>query len=215
MPKEIGVIGLGLFGLSLCLTLKELGHRVVALERDEGLVQRHSNALDTIYSGDATDKSVLEQLRFQDLDQVVVGVGSMDSSIMIVLNLQELKAANIIAKANTSQHATVLERLGVRQVVQPQAEIARHLGHQIHSPGLLDYLPVGGGTLLQQAVVDKWAGSSLADLKLPSEYGVMVVAEKKARDHDFHFVPDPMAPLEAGTELLLIGPAKKILRLRT
>lgn len=214
MRKEIGVIGLGKFGLTVALTLKELGHRVVALEQNSILVQRFSHELDAVFSGDATDKSVLEQLRFQDLDQVVVGVGSsMESSIMIVLNLQDLKIANLMAKAATDQHALVLGRLGVRQVVQPEVEIARQVAHQINSPGLLDFLSLGGGTLLQKAVVKKWAGRTLADLKLPGEHRVMVVAEKDHSDRDFRFVPSPLTPLVEGTELLLIGPAAKILEL--
>lgn len=211
MHKEVGVIGLGKFGLSAALTLTELGHRVVALELNETMVQKTSHDLDAVFNGDARDKTVLEQLRFQDLDTVIVSVGgSMECSIMIVLNLQELKIRNLIVKAATPQHATVLKRLGVRRVIQPEAEMARQIAHQINSPGLLDFIALGEGVMLQKVAVKKWAGRCLAELKLPSQEGIIVVAVREAGGRDFKFVPDPLAVLAPGTELLLIGPAAKV-----
>lgn len=211
MRKEIGVIGLGKFGLTVAGVLTELGHRIVALEQNEAVSQRVSHDFDAVFSGDATDKNVLEQLRFQDLDMVVVSIGgSMESSIITVLNLLELGVKDMVVKAATSQHAIVLKRLGVTHVVQPEMEMARQTAHKIVSPGLLDFLPLGGGTLLQKVTVSKWAGRTLADLKLPGEHGIMAVAEKAGDDTDFRFVPDPSSLLEEGMELLLIGPAAKI-----
>ncbi len=212
--KEVGVIGLGKFGLEAALTLTRLGHRVVAVDQDAARVQRVSQDLAAVYQGDATDQGLLEQLRFQDFDLVIVSIGeSMEASILISLNLIDLHVKRLIVKATGPQHSQVLQRLGVQQVVQPEMETARRLGHQIHSPGLLDFLSLGGGTILQQVVVKKWNGRTLADLKLPSERGVMAVAEKRPADADFRFVPDPRRPLEAGDQLLLIGPARKMLEI--
>ena len=214
MRKEIGVIGLGKFGLPLARTLTGLGHRVVALERSEEVVQRISNELDAVFSGDATDKGVLDQLRFRDLDTVVVSVGdSMERSIMVVLNLLELNVKNLMVKAANPQHATVLRRLGVSQVIQPEMEMAHQTAHQINSPGLLEFLALGGGAMLKKVAVKKWAGRSLAELGLPADYGVIAVAGKAREDRDFKFVPDPQKTLAEGTELLLIGPAAMILNL--
>ncbi len=212
--KEVGVIGLGKFGLEVAATLTELGHRVVALDRDRDRVHRVGQDLAAVYAGDATDKSVLDQLRFQDLDQVVVSIGeSMEASILISLNLMDLKVRHLTVKASSPQHSTVLQRLGVHQVIRPEVETARRLAHQIHSPGLLDFLSLGGGALLQQVTVRKWAGKTLAELMLPAGWGIMAVAEKHQNDRDFHFVPDPRTPLTAGDELLLIGPARKMLEI--
>ncbi|MDL2321604.1 TrkA family potassium uptake protein [Desulfosarcina sp. OttesenSCG-928-B08] len=212
--KEVGVIGIGKFGFSLAQTLTELGHRVVGLDQDTDRVQRLSHDLAAVYSGDATDKSVLEQLRFQDLDTVVVSIGnSMESSILTVLNLLDLNVRELIVKAGSPQHAIVLRRLGVHQVVQPEMEIARQTAHRINNPGLLDFLTLGGGTLLQTVTVKKWAGKTLMELNLPTDHGIMAVAEKNKGDHDFSFVPFPRKVLEEGGQLVLIGPAAKIMAL--
>lgn len=212
--RDYGVIGLGQFGLEAARTMTELGYNVLALDKDADRVQRAAQTLGAVYSGDATDKKVLDQLRFQDLDCVVVGTGhSMETSILISLNLMDLKVKQLIVKSSSAEHSLVLQRLGVHQVIQPEMEAARRLAHQLGNPGLLDLLSLGGGTMLKQVTVKKWAGQALAELQLPSRHSVMAVAEKRAASPDFSLVPDPLTPLEEGQKLLLIGLAKKVMSL--
>ena len=109
---DVGVIGLGKFGLELALTLSHLGHNVVGLDNDEERVKMAQDDLPTVYRGNATDPMVLKQLRFEDLDTVVVSVGdSMESSLLIVLGLQELNVRNIHVKANSLEYQKILNRL--------------------------------------------------------------------------------------------------------
>lgn len=56
---EIGVIGLGKFGLRMATTLVSLGHTVVGIDQAEGPVQRAEEALDSVYKADATNIAVL------------------------------------------------------------------------------------------------------------------------------------------------------------
>lgn len=212
--REYGVIGLGQFGLETARTIVGLGHGVLALDASAERVQRASQELPAVYGGDATDRKVLDQLRFQDLDGVVVSTGrSMETSILISLNLMDLKVKQLIVKSAGPEHSLVLRRLGVHQVIQPELEAARRLAHQLNNPGLLDLLSLGGGTMLKRVTVKKWSGRALADLRLPSDHSVMAVAEKRAANRDFVLVPDPKTPLEEGQELLLVGQAKKVMDL--
>lgn len=212
--KEIGIIGLGKFGLQMGITLTSLGHMVIGLDIQEDKIKKADGQLEAVYQGDATIPETLLQLRFQDLDHVVVSVGrSMEDSILITLNLQEMQARQLIVKASSAQHAKVLDKLGVFQVVQPEREAAIQTANRLHNPGMLDFLPHGGGMLLQQVVVEQWTGKSLSELSLPVENKVMVVASKTAPENDFVFVPDPMRPFEKGEILMLIGKPDDILKL--
>ena len=203
---EIGVIGLGKFGLQIATTLTELGNRVIGLDASETRIRMAENIIARVYRGDATDKVVLDQLRFQDLDTVVISVGnSMETSILAALNLHDLHVKNIVAKATSPEHRQVLLRLGVHQVVQPEIDVAIQTAHKMHLPGMLDFLPVGGGVLLQEIAVDKWSGKALAELDLTNNHGVMVIAKKTPDSNEFKFVPDPKAILQKGDMLILIG----------
>lgn len=213
---DIGVIGLGKFGLRFGATLTELGHDVIGIDADPARARASQDVLTQAYVADATDKAALEQLGFQDLDTVAVSVGgSMETSILATLNLQEIGVRNIIAKASSPAHRKVLERIGAHQVIQPEADVAMHTAYKLSNPGLLDFLPIGEGVLIQERVVDAWAGKSLLDLNLREGSGVLVAAVSRGHDAEFRFVPNPKVPFEKGDKLLLIGNRKAVEALMT
>ena len=72
---EIGIIGLGKFGLRMATTLASLGHTVIGIDMSDARVQLAEEQLDTVYKADATSLSVLRSLHVQDLDWVVISVG--------------------------------------------------------------------------------------------------------------------------------------------
>ena len=59
---EIGVIGLGKFGLRMATTLVSLGHTVVGIDMSDAQVQRAEDALNSVYKADATNIAVLRSL---------------------------------------------------------------------------------------------------------------------------------------------------------
>lgn len=212
---EIGIIGLGKFGLPLALSLTELGHAVIALDQSELRVRHVQDILSHVYTAEATDIGVLQQLRFQDLDAVVVSVGSsMESSILVTLNLQEVGAKRIYVKAVSNEHRKVLERLGVTHVIQPEHDVATQLAHRLSNPGMLDLLPLGGGVLLQELIVNEWADKTLLDLRLSNESGVMVVAIRYAGQREYTFVPPADKPLVKGDVMVVIGKVDDVSKLR-
>jgi trk system potassium uptake protein TrkA len=211
---EIGVVGLGKFGYALAESVKELGHVAVGVDADEAMVRRAQAVLDQVFQADGTDKKVLEQLGFQNLDYVVVSIGkSMEASILVAMNLQELGVKNIWVKAISPEHEKVLKRLGVHFVVFPEQFVARQLAHRMAVPGILDYLPLGEGVLVQEVKVERWAGKSLRDLNLPATHRVQVVAVKREGESRFSFVPRPDQVLNEGDVLVLLGHAEDVLEL--
>ncbi|SIO30066.1 potassium channel family protein [Halodesulfovibrio marinisediminis] len=213
--KEVGIIGLGKFGGALAQCLSELGHTVIGVDSSASATKKTDEFLSQTYEADATDDNVLKQLRFMDLDEVVVSVGkSMEKSILIVLNLQEIGVKKMAVKAISHEHAVVLERLGVDTVIQPERDAASQYAHRIANPGMLDLLPLGGNILLQELIVDKWTGKTLIDLELTS-FGVMVVAIKKNGDTDYSFVPRADRILEKGDILVAIGKESDLLDLES
>jgi trk system potassium uptake protein TrkA len=157
--QEIGVIGLGKFGLRMATTLVSLGHTVVGIDQAEGPVQRAEEALDSVYKADATNIAVLRSLHVQDLDWVVISVGqSVEQSLSITLNVQELGGPKIWVKASNEEHKKILQRLHVNRALVPEMEAAvygrapaylsRHAGP--HSKY--------GGIAIQELRVDQWDG---------------------------------------------------------
>ena len=206
LKKEIGVIGLGKFGFCLAETLSQLGSRVIGVDMADARIKIAQEVLAQVYSADATDKAALKQLGFHDLPHVVVSIGdSMESSILITMNLKELGVPKVWVKALSLPHEKILYRLGADYVVFPERFVARQLAHKLAVPGLLNYLTLGDGIVLQEITVDKWAGKPLYELDLPNKHHIQVVAVKRSGEREFSFVPRADTVFEKGDLVVVIG----------
>ena len=204
--KEIGIVGLGKFGFGLARTLVELDCTVIGVDRSEGNVKSAQEVLTQVYQADGRDKSALKQLGFGDMPHVVVSIGnSLEASVLITLNLKELGVPQLWVKAISEDHEKILYRLGADFVVFPERFVATQLAHRIAIPGLLNYLSLGDGIVLQELTVDKWADRPLAELDLPNKYQVQVVAVKRTGAETFGFLPRADTVLRKGDVVVVIG----------
>lgn len=201
---EIGIIGLGKFGTFLGQRLMELGHTVIGIDKNETKVRRARDELSRVFQADAMDRTALEQTGFKDLSKVVVSVGdAMEASILITLNMVELGVPDVWTKAVSFQHEKVLSKIGASNVFIPERYGAHQLALRMSVPGLVEYLPVGEGLLVQQLSVDKWSGRSLRQLDLTNRHGIQVVAVRRAESKDFVYLPKADVVLTTGDELVV------------
>ncbi len=204
--REIGIIGLGKFGLQMARTLIQLGHHVVGVDENVHKVEMAQDILETVYRADATQISVLKALRFQDLDYVMVCVGNaVEKSLSVVLNLQELNVQRVWAKANSEEHRKILNRLGVHNAILPEHDAASLAAHQLCNPGMLDLIPRYGGILVQELTVDRWTDKTLMELNLISKHEVMVIGVRNAESQEYTFIPPAHTRLERGDVLIVVG----------
>jgi trk system potassium uptake protein TrkA len=114
------LIGLGRFGAAVGEQLVAQGREVMAIERDPALVQKWAGSLTHVVEADATDIETLRQLGAQEFATAVVGVGtSIESSVLITVNLVDLGVAHIWVKAITPAHGKILRRIGAHHVIFP------------------------------------------------------------------------------------------------
>lgn len=211
---EVGVIGLGKFGLELAITLRKLGHNVTGIDTSEERVKAAKPYMAQVFQADGTDQQTLEQLSFQDFNYVVVSTGdSMEASILVVLNLQEIGVNKIWVKAISEAHKKVLSRMGVDFVVFPEHFAAKQLAHKLATPGMIEYLSMGQDILIKERTVSDWAGKNLIDLNLTNNYQVQVIAIRKNGSDELNFVPKATETLEENDVLIIIGQREHIMKL--
>lgn len=208
---EIGVIGLGKFGLRIATTLASLGHTVVGIDMSEARVQLAEENLTSVYKADAANIAVLRSLHVQDLDWVVISVGqSVEQSLSITLSVQELGGPRIWVKASNEEHRKILQRLGVARAMVPEMEAAVMAAHQLTYPGMLDLIPKYGGIAVQELRVDTWDGKTLVDLNLIKRFSVMVMGIRPVGEQLFIFVPPAHTVLRRGDTLVVAGKADSV-----
>lgn len=204
---EIGVIGLGKFGLNLGKSLVELGHSVLGLDSDPDNVRRAQAVLTKVYQLDARDKRALEQVNIHSMSHVAVSVGhSMDASILISLYLKEMGVPKIWVKAISEDHEKILRHIGVDEVIFPEKYAAIQMAHRLARPGLIEHLPFERDVVIWELEVQRWAGHSLRELELPSRHGTQVIAVRHpGAGESYDFVPQAGLILREGDRLVVLG----------
>ena len=215
--RHVICLGLGTFGAAVAERLAEDKVRVTGVDRDE---ERVAELQDTLYEAlvaDATDRRTLEQLPIEKVDAVVVSLGEdFTSSILCCLHLMELNARRVFCKAINRDHAKILEKLGVSDIVFPEVEIARQLAERIAWPNVLQRLALGTGHMLVEIAVPRsLEGKTLRDADLRRRYGINVLGVKDTlRDQEFLINPDPLTRLQEDQILLVVGTPEAIDRFR-
>ncbi len=203
---QVGVIGLGKFGLSFATHLVELGHDVLGLDNNPDHIKQAQTHLTQVFLADAQEKEVLEQTGIAELEYVVVSVGdSISASAMISLFLKELKVPNVWVKASNPDHGNLLKKIGVDRVVIPEDLAAKQLADRLSHPGFIDYLPFDQDLVIQELTIDLNAGKTLRQLDLTNRYKIQVIAVRPGAGGKPSFIPSPDKALSAGDILVVIG----------
>ena len=197
------VIGLGRFGAAIALTLEKLGTQVLAIDTDPDLVQKYSGQLTHVVRADATQPEVLEQVGAGDFRIAVVGVGtSIESSVLIATNLVDLGKPVIWAKAISSAHGRILQRIGAHHVVYPEADAGKRVAHLVNGR-LMDFIEFDDDfAIVKMRPPREVQGMTLADSDIRQRFGVTVVGVKSPGKDFTYAVPETMV---AAHDLLIVS----------
>ncbi len=209
------VLGLGSFGFYIAKTLYENGQEVIAVDNDEGIIEKIKDYSTQAFVADATDKETLESIGVKEADAVIVGLGPrMEPSILSVLYLRELGIKEIVVKALNEDHQKILEVLGATEVIYPEKDIAIRTAHKIMSGNVIDFLPLAPGYSIQQiAPPPEFVGKSLKELDLRRKYGIQVIAVKEIIPEKLHLIPSGDFVIKESDMLLVVGKDEDIRRL--
>lgn len=203
---QIGVVGLGKFGLRFAMYLVDQGHDVLGLDNDPVHIKQAQAYLTQVFLADAREKEVLEQTGMAELDYVMISIGdSISASAMIAMYLKELKVPNVWAKASHSDHKKLLEKIGVDRIVIPEDLAAKQLADRLTFPGFVDRLPFDHNLVIHELIIDQWAGKTLRQLDLTNHYKIQVIAVRPEAGGKPSFIPNPNKALSAGDILVVIG----------
>lgn len=214
--KQFGVIGLGNFGYYLAVHLYRSGHEVMAIDKNQSLVQRIKDDVTRAIVADTTELETLAATGIRDMDAVVVCIGSiLGNSILTVLNLQEIGIKRIIAKALSDSHAKILQKIGVSEILFPERDQAISLAEKLHAPNMLDYLPfMEDYSIVQMAPPSAFLGKKLKDLDLINKYGIQVIAIKELIPERVHMIPTGHFMLKDSDIMIILGDNKAIEKMK-
>jgi trk system potassium uptake protein len=182
MSRQFVVIGLGRLGSAMIEGITSLGYEVLGIDTDEEVVQELSAEFPNAHlvTADATEESALHDLNVGQFDGAAVVIGeNIEAGILATANLKEMGMPFVVARAVSKLHARVLERIGADRIIEPEKDMGAQVARTMASPGVIDYVDLGGDeALIESEVPKEWVGKSLADLHLSRQSGLTVLAIK-------------------------------------
>ena len=120
--------------------------------------------------------------------------------------IHDLKVRDIYVKVISREHARVMDRMGVTDIVFPERDSAMGLANRITGSALLNYVKLGESFSIQEmGVPDRWVGKSIRELKLRQNYDINVVALDDVLTNEIVPAPDPDRLLKDSDTLMIAG----------
>ncbi len=167
------IIGLGNFGASLAIKLTEMGHEVIGVDIRSEKIDAVKDRLTFTICLDSTNPAAIKNLPVAESDVVIVAIGEDEgSSILTTALMKQHNPKRLIGRAITVLHHSVLEAMGVDEIVHPEEEAAYRLAKRLELHQIIDSFEIS----------EKY---SIYEINLPSELVGKTVAETAFRQR-FH-----------------------------
>ncbi|MGL5716666.1 MAG: potassium channel family protein [Paraclostridium sp.] len=208
--KQYIVIGCGRFGSSVATTMHLLGHQVMAIDKNDDVIQAIAEKVTHAAIVDVTDELALRSLGIGNFDVAIIAIGSdIRASIMATLIAKEMGVDQIVCKATDELQAKVLYKIGADRVVFPERDMGVRVAHNLVSNNILDHIELDPEYSIVEIVTPKeWEGKTLIELDLRANYEITVLAVKSGKN--INVTPSPEEQLKTGSILVVIGQNNKI-----
>ena len=208
--KTYAVLGLGRYGLSVAKELERNGADVIAVDRDEKIINSNAKELSYCKCADIMNIDALKSLGIENVDTVIIAMAdNFEASIMAIMFCKELGVKNIIVKCSKEIHEKIILKLGVTKVVFPEKESGVRLAKNILSAGFIDLVEVTKEiSMIELDVKKEWIGKTLIELDLRRKYSINVIAIKENEEIDTNI--DPTVKLNENMKLIVLAKTSKI-----
>ena len=208
--KSVLLIGLGRFGRHLAMQLNELGHQVMAVDKDEERVNECMPFVTNAQIGDSTNAEFLRSLGIGNFDVCFVTIsGNFQNSLETTSLLKELGANYVVSRAERDVQAKFLLRNGADAVAYPEKQLAKWAAIRYTANHIFSYIELDEQhAIIEVAVPEDWQGRSIGELDIRRKYGVNILGVKRNGKTDVNISPEII--LDGSLTLLVLGENKAL-----
>jgi voltage-gated potassium channel len=213
MRHHLIVCGFGRMGRQVCQELSKQGLPFVVIDRKaESLADFHMPPGIPLH-GDASSDEVLKRAGIERARALITVVASDAENLYIVMSSRLLnEKLLLVARAEDARGEEKLLRAGANRVVSPYHLGGLRVAQAALRPTVMDFIELATRTEhvelqieeMQIAGTSRMAGTNLKESRLRQDYGVIIVAIKKASGK-MVFNPPSDTVLEQGDILVAIG----------
>jgi trk system potassium uptake protein len=197
---HVVIAGLSDIGKNLAWLLDKQGHEVLVIDRDPLKCSEIASGSDVMaITGDASQKSVLDEAGVKNADAFVAAAGDDSENLMICMLAKESGAKTVVSLVDETEHEEAFRQAGVTFQVNPDMVAARHISRMISQPYVKDFLTCEMAEIFEIEVEKgmRCVGRTVSEIGNPNGIRVLVVQrEGKYLEGD--------RPLQPGDWLTLI-----------
>lgn len=178
---EYVVIGLGRFGTAVALRLAADGAHVIAVDKDPEMVEAIKEEVAVALTMDATDIKALRSYNIHKATAVVVAIGeTFEDLLLCAVNLLELGARRVVARAFNPTQKMILKKLGVHEIVSPEEDVGIQVAERLLHPGIKRFIPLPEGYEIVEVEVPRGlVGLTVSQVGFADRYNVNLVTIKQ------------------------------------
>ncbi len=214
--QQVAVLGLGDFGLSLARQLAKNSVSVLVVDKSREKIELHQNEFHRAVIANFTHPNTLIELGLAVMDSVVLASSKpLETSVLGVLRLKEIKPKRLLVKAEDEVHAKVLEALGVSEIILPNVDIAMRVANTLSWPHVFGMLPIlPGYSIMEIAPPEFMLHKKLIDTRIREEHGLSVIAIREFIPPRIEVNPDPERAITDSCALILLGRDEDLKRIQ-
>lgn len=171
------IIGLGNFGAALGIRLTALGHEVIGVDNDMKKIDAVKDKITHAVQLDSTDLQAIRTLPYKNCDVAIVGIGEdFGASILTTALLKQLGVKRLISRAMSPLHETVIEAIGVDEVVHPEVDSADRLAKKLEIKGVVDSFFLSEKyNIIEATVPERYVGSTIGEADFRETFKINIL----------------------------------------
>ena len=208
--KSVLLIGLNNFGMRIARLLQDLGHQVMAVDKDEERVNAVLPFVIDAQIGDSTNEAFLRSLGINNFDVCIVAIANdFQNSLETTSLLKSLGGKLVVSLADRDVQEDFLLRNGADEVINPEKQIAEWAAIRYGSSHILDYIRLDDGHGIYEVQVPReWVGKSIGAIDIRKKYGINIMAVKENGELVLSVTPDTI--LKEKNTMLVLGDHKSM-----
>lgn len=139
--NKFAVLGVGKYGSTIARRLAEKGAQVFAFDCKEEKIEAIKDDVAFAVTLDTTDVKALKSQNIVEVDAAIVAIGeNFEATILTAVHLMDLGIKRIIARAGGTHQKLILEKIGIKEILTPEEEVAFVVREQLLNPSVISFL---------------------------------------------------------------------------
>lgn len=179
------IIGLSDFGIELAEQLTDLGHEILGVDSDINKVNTYKDNIKNTICLNIDGEQAAASLPLKDADAVFLTIRKdLSASILTAAILKQLGVKRIIAVSVSDLHTTVLQAMGISEILRPEKEYATFFAQKMDlGTTTFSYRITDNYFVYEIHLPQEFTGRLLKDINFESDFGLKLVAIKYIADN--------------------------------